>query len=82
MKRIYSKRVPHWRWEYRVGHEDAMLCALREHGVKVRFVGGLAELVTDAGSLVALPGQFIVLDDARRLLSVLSFETFHENFEV
>jgi len=81
MKRIYTKKRPMWRWEYREGHEEAMLCALRDWGVKVRFMGGLAELVTDAGSLVALPDQFIVFDDDRNLLSVLSFEAFHGMYE-
>ena len=82
MKRIYSKRVPHWRWEYREGHEDAMVCALRDRGIKVRFLAGMAELVTpDGGSLMVLPGQFMVFTDDQQLREVLTYAEFHWKYE-
>ena len=81
MKRIHTKRTPHWCWEYRKGHEDAMAVALRVCGIKVRLVAGMAELTTDAGSLVVLPGQFIIIDLASQLQEVVTHAEFHRKYE-
>ena len=82
MRRIYTKALPHWRWEYREDHKDAMTLALLDCGVKVRYVGAIAELVAaDGGTMAAFPGQFIVLDDNKILVAVLSLDEYHARYK-
>jgi hypothetical protein len=81
MKRIYTKALPHGRGEYREDHKGSMIVALLECNIKVRFVGAVAELVSaDGGTMAAFPGQFIVLDDNKILVAVLSLDEYHARY--